>query len=176
VDEGLLHSEPGRTMKYSNFGYLVLSRVLELIEQKSFSKIIQDLSQKALLSKTSSITKSEVLPIFVLIPFSKTSFSWNVENAVYDAAGAGGIKSSVNDLIRWIDFSYSKHDQDYDRGWVRAKKQSYEAYWHNGATFGSYTLVAILPQQNIRVALSIDNFKFTKQWSEMAEQFEQYFY
>lgn len=171
-----LHSEPGAKMNYSNFGYLVLSRILEIIEQKKIPQIVAELAQRAELPQTASIQRHDVLPIYILIPFSKISFAWKVENSVHDAAGAGGIKSSVKDLIRWIDFSSRKRDQDYARGWVRTKKQSYEAYWHNGATFGSYTLVAVLPRENIRIALSIDNFKFTKQWSEMAEKFEQYFY
>ncbi|KYG67084.1 hypothetical protein AZI86_08720 [Bdellovibrio bacteriovorus] len=176
LDDSYLHSDPGSKMQYSNFGYLVLSRLLEIIEQKSFSVIIQDLARRAHLHKTSTVQRGDVLPIYILMPFSRWGFAWNIENSVYHAAGAGGLKSSVQDLIQWIDFSYRNSDQDYARGWVRTKKQSYKAYWHNGATFGSYTLIAVLPDENIRVALSIDNFKFTKQWSEMAEQFEQHFY
>lgn len=176
INDNSLKSEPGSKRTYSNFGYLMLSRILEIIEQKDFKDIISDLSAKSGLKHTAAIKKGDVLPIYILMPFSSVSAAWNVENRLYESAGTGGIKSSVRDLIRWIDFSVYKTSEDYDRGWVRSQDQTYQAYWHNGATFGSYSLIAILPEQKIKIALSIDNFKLTKQWSEMAEQFEQYFY
>lgn len=174
IDDSYLKSPPGSEFRYSNFGYLVLSRLWELIVRKPFSTLIAEQARNAGLKETSLIEKGDIFSIEISFPFSHLSYPVQFHTHLYRSAGTGGVKSSVSDLIKWLNFAAYSSSQRYARGWVQS--ENHQAIWHNGAAFGSYSLVAILPKQNLKIAIATDNFKFTKQWSNMAEQFEHYFY
>ena len=179
-----LMNPPGVKYLYSNFGYLTLSRILELIEQKSFSEIMGELQKDAHLTQTSVIAKGEILPIQVLVPGTHAQTTLNLETILYRSAGTGGIKSSAQDMAQWLEYAkslglqkiFAKNKDHYRQGWVRSQKQSFEAYWHNGASLGAYSLMAVIPKSDLKIVVLTNNFKFAKQWAEQAEQFEQYFY
>ncbi|MFV8256545.1 serine hydrolase domain-containing protein [Bdellovibrio bacteriovorus] len=173
-----LNSAPGKEFGYSNFGYLVLSRVLEIIEQKNFSQILQE---HVPTSTTAAIQKGDRLPAYALVPGSSIQWELNKDSSLYKSAGAGGIKSSALDLMQWLGQQRQtlpklNKDKHYSLGWVRSEKQSYQAYWHNGATPGFYSLVAVIPESDLRIVILTDNYKFIKHWSDKAEAFEQYLY
>ena len=53
--------EKFQTLNYSNLGYDLLSRVIELIEKKQFSHIIEEISVEAGLASTSLIQINDSL-------------------------------------------------------------------------------------------------------------------
>lgn len=173
-----LKSAPGEKFGYSNFGYLILSRVLEIIEQKSFSEILREHFPAA---TTALIQKGDRLPAYVLVPGSSIQWELNKDTSLHKAAGAGGVKSSALDLMQWLGqlrqtLPKLNKDKHYSLGWVRSEGQSYQAYWHNGATPGFYSLVAVIPESDLKIVILTDNYKFIKHWSDRAEAFEQYLY
>lgn len=170
----------GEKFEYSNFGYLVLSRVLETLEGRKFSDIVNNNSE----SFNSAIQDSDVFPRYVLLPWSSGRVTLNFKNSLAKVAGAGGMKASATGLMAWLekeseslkDIFPADSKNNYSMGWVRSKNQSYQAYWHNGASPGFYSLIAVIPNSDLRIVILSDNYKFIKQWSEKAEAFEQYFY
>lgn len=185
-----LENEPGSTFMYSNFGYLVLSRVLEIIENQDFDQIIKTFTSLIGLKNTSSIKRHEILPVSILVPYSSFSIPLELETILYRSAGTGGLQASATDLSSWISYvvgnglgaeltmktSKPPKKPKYKFGWVHAENSEYESYWHNGASLGAYSLMAFLPKSNVRIIILTDNLKLTKQWTQFAEQFEQYFY
>ncbi|MGZ3769947.1 MAG: serine hydrolase domain-containing protein [Bdellovibrio sp.] len=184
LSDDYLKSKPGQEFLYSNFGYLVLSRLLEVIEHKSFSNIMKEIFQESGLTTTSVIAEHDVLPISILMPFTKSRFSLSTETILFSSAGAGGIKSSATDMAKWLNFLmlnnfqkiFAGSDTQYRHGMVHIPSSSYQAFWHNGASLGAYSLIAFLPKSKLRIVLLTDNFKFTKQWTQEVEQFEKYLY
>lgn len=173
-----LKSAPGEKFRYSNFGYLILSRVLEIIEQKNFSEILREHFPAA---TTALIQKGDRLPAYALVPGSSIQWELNKDTSLHKAAGAGGVKSSALDLMQWLGqlrqtLPKLNKDKHYSLGWVRSEDQSYQAYWHNGATPGFYSLVAVIPESDLKIVILTDNYKFIKHWSDRAEAFEQYLY
>jgi CubicO group peptidase (beta-lactamase class C family) len=179
-----LHSTPGNEFRYSNFGYLVLSRVLEIIDQKNFGEIISALAKTANLNETKEISRNSIFPIYHLIPYTGLLMTTEWDTNLYRSAGTGGIQASARDVAQWLNFLEKKNfnqvltedNKDYSHGWTHSKKTSYQAYWHNGASIGSYSLMVSIPTSKIRIVVLEDQINYTKQWTNLAEKFEEYFY
>lgn len=179
-----LQFAPGSDFSYSNFGYLALSRILELIEQKEFSEIVDAMAKDASLTHTSLIKKDEIYPTSHLIPFTKISWTTNFKTTLDTVAGAGGIASTAEDLAKWLTYLeknnfmqiFEKSKESYAHGWIKSRKSSYQAYWHNGASPGAYALAAQVPSSDLRVVQLTDQLTYAKQWSHLTEQFETFFY
>lgn len=184
LSEKDLKNPPQTKFLYSNFGYLVLSRILELIEQKKFALIVEDIRLQAHLQSTSVIEKYEILPVLILLPFANLQGNLNLETILFRSAGTGGIKASAQDIGKWLGYLNKTQSQQvfdnvnfrYRNGLVRSEGKPYEAYWHNGASLGAYSLMAFIPKSDLRIVILSDNLKWTKQWSQEVEQFEQFFY
>lgn len=179
-----LESPPGEKFQYSNFGYLALSRLLELIEKKSFAEIIATSSTNAGLQQTATIQQGDIFPVSLLLPWGNLQGRLHLKTILYRSAGTGGIKSSTKDMAQWLrslgaaDFEkiFPASKDHYAHGWVQSQKQSFKSFWHNGASLGAYSLMAVVPGADLRIVILTDNFKPTKQWTDKVEQFEQYFY
>lgn len=184
LSEKDLKHAPGQKFLYSNFGYLVLSRVLEVIENKTFDSIVDEISKESELHHTDVIKTGDILPVSLLLPFTEMQVFLNLETILYRSAGTGGIKSSTKDIVQWLKYLQNKNirkifsnETDYYRhGLVKSQKQSYQAFWHNGASMGAYSLMAIIPKEDLRIVILTDNIKFNKQWSQEIDQIEQLFY
>ncbi|UOF01347.1 serine hydrolase domain-containing protein [Bdellovibrio reynosensis] len=183
ADTDLLRS-PGETFDYSNFGFLVLSRILEIHSGRRFSELVAELASKTNMTSTSAISKQDSFPVKGLIPYMDISGNMDSKRSLHILAGTGGIQSTAYDLIKWLEYAQEsgiieKLDKSklfYTHGWVKTESQSYKGYWHNGSTPGFYSLVAHVPQSDLKVVILMDSYKFIKQWAEKTEVFEQYFY
>ncbi len=181
-----LQAEPGTKMIYSNFGFLVLSRILEIIHQKDFSVLVSDLTHKEGLNNIFSHNSKDKISRELLIPFVPGAhLTVTTKSSLHELAGAGGILSSAHDMLAWLNIlDRAKFNQDvfttqdarYSHGWMRPRKQSFEAYWHNGATLGTYSLIAYIPEKNLKIVLLTNNYKPAKQWSLLFDQLEYYLY
>ncbi|UXR65334.1 beta-lactamase family protein [Bdellovibrio bacteriovorus] len=184
LKESHLDNPPGERFQYSNFGYLVLSRLLELIEKKSFANIITATTANAGLQYTAAIQANDILPVSLLLPWGNLQGQLHLKTILFRSAGAGGIKSSAKDMAKWLhsldmaDFQkiFPTPKDHYAHGWVQSQNQTFKSFWHNGASLGAYSLMAVVPSSDLRIVILTDNFKPTKQWADKAEQFEQYFY
>lgn len=179
-----LKNPPGSQFLYSNFGYLVLSRLLEVISSKNFAGVIQEVAEQSAMNETDLIAKHDIIPIKVLLPYTRWQTSLELETILYRSAGTGGVRSSTRDLAKLLgtfqkkDFQkiFTEPKSYYRHGWVRSQDTSYKAYWHNGASLGAYSLMALIPESDLRIVILTNNFKPAKFWSQQAEQFELLFY
>jgi len=122
-------------------------------------------------------------------------FEWS-----YVYAPAGGIDSSINDMMKWLTFNmnfgeyrgkrlvseealvflhqpttviHSTKEGDivaYCQGWVYEDFLSYPMYWHNGSTVGSKTMIAFIPNLDIGIII-LSNLGGTNLPDNLAKDF-----
>ncbi|MFW6262520.1 MAG: DUF3471 domain-containing protein, partial [Thermotogota bacterium] len=122
-------------------------------------------------------------------------FEWS-----YIYAPAGGIDSSISDMIKWLSFNmkfgeYNDNrliSQDglaflhkpatiltstkegdffaYCQGWVYQHFLDYPMYWHNGSTIGSKTMIAFIPKLDIGIII-LSNVGDTSLPDDLAKDF-----
>ena len=184
---------------YVNTLFLVSEKILESKYQSSFESILHEkifgpLSmkdttisyEKHLQNKNKTTThvyakesKSgeiafEAKPLNPLEP----QFEWS-----YIYAPAGGIDSSISDMVKWLTFNmnYGEYNgqrllseqsmvylhtpttilssnkkgdlKAYCQGWVYETFLSYPMMWHNGSTMGSKTMIAFIPDLDIGIVI-----------------------
>ena len=122
-------------------------------------------------------------------------FEW-----AYTYAPAGGIDSSISDMLKWLTFNmnfgeyndkrliseealaflhhpttfiHSTKEGDvtaYCQGWVFQDFLSYPMYWHNGSTVGSKTMIAFIPKLDIGIII-LSNVGGTNLPDDLAKDF-----
>lgn len=184
---------------YVNTLFLVSEKILESKFQSAFEAIMCEKIFKPLSMNDSSIsyedhlqkknkTTTHVYSIenksgevsFDLKPLNpfEPQFEWS-----YIYAPAGGIDSSISDMVKWLRFnmnygefngqrlvseesmvylhtpntivsSNNKGDINaYCQGWVYETFLSYPMMWHNGSTIGSKTMIAFIPELDIGMVI-----------------------
>lgn len=179
-----LKNSVGQKFLYSNFGFLVLSRVLEIVQKKSFPEIIRDLAVRKGLKNTSVLKKDQEVLRNFLIPFTDWKFSYRTEMTIHKSAGAGAIVSTAEDMVKWlgvleearfINSIFDNSRSNYAYGFIRSKEKP-SKYWHNGGTIGVYAVIGIIPEQRLKVVVLMNNFKPNKTWDNEVEDFEVHLY
>ena len=122
-------------------------------------------------------------------------FEWS-----YVYAPAGGIDSSINDMVKWLTFNmnYGEYQEKrlaseeamrflhqpstiihstkegdivaYCQGWVYETFLSHPMYWHNGSTVGSKTMIAFIPNLDIGIII-LSNVGGTELPDDLAKDF-----
>jgi CubicO group peptidase (beta-lactamase class C family) len=178
VADADLKATPGTEFNYSNFGYLLLSRILEKVEGKNFREVVQDLAQRYHLESLQVAPRAKTFPNSVLVPWTTTKWTLCFEGDGYKSFGTGGVVISARDLLRWLkvleenDGLTAKSSQTYQAGLVRGEN----SFWHNGASLGNYGFMATVPSEKMKVVMLTKNFKPTKLWTSEIEKFETIFY
>jgi len=141
---------PGTKAEYSNFGFAVLGTILENVYKVPLDKLLLEMITVPLKMKATGYT---VAPLY--IPLKTTGYTAEKVAPYWDMAAyraAGGIKSSLNDMIIYLqenmkntnkDFSLSHqqsvniNDHNCGLAWmITPVKNNKKLIWHNGATAG----------------------------------------
>jgi CubicO group peptidase (beta-lactamase class C family) len=174
-----LCSEPleftsGSQFHYSNSGYTILASIIEVITGKEYGQILNE-------------------KIFSPLSMTQTSFGKNSLNSkgyylgiieptyiIKNNAGAGGISSTVTDLLKWDEAlktdklisqtllsqsflpraAYDDWDADYGFGWMIDKKifgqsKTHKIIYHPGTDIGYYSMFVRQPDSdNLIIMLS----------------------
>jgi CubicO group peptidase (beta-lactamase class C family) len=169
-----LEFEKGTSFRYSNSGYTVLAGIIEVVTGKTYSEVLHD-------------------KIFAPAAMDKTTFGANDLNSkgywmgsaepsyiISNTAGAGGISSTVLDLLKWDEVlrtdklisqsllseaflprsSYDDWDADYGFGWMIDRKmfqqsKRHKIIYHPGTDFGYYSMFVRQPDtDNLIIMLS----------------------
>ncbi len=174
-----LCSEPleftsGSQFHYSNSGYAILAAIIETITSKEYGQVLNE-------------------KIFIPLSMTQTSFGKNPVNSkgyylgsiepayiIKNNAGAGGISSTVTDLLKWDEAlktdklisqdilrqsfipraAYDDWDADYGFGWMIDKKmfgqsKSHKIIYHPGTDIGYYSMFVRQPDaDNLIIMLS----------------------
>lgn len=177
-------SDKFQNLNYSNLGYDLLSRVIELIEKKPFSHVIDDIGNEAGLVSTTLVQKNDSLFLSLSVPYISCCLHvpfFNMEGRTY---GSGGIISTTRDLITWIQFLKLKGVTDelnktadqksnYNYGLVTSNSFD-KVTWHNGAILG-YRSLMITTDQNLQVVILTNHIKPFKFFEDQFSVFENLF-
>lgn len=181
-----LCSEPleftsGSQFHYSNSGYTILASIIETITGKEYGQCLNE-------------------KIFMPLSMSQTSFGKNPANSkgyylggiepnyiIKNTAGAGGISSSVIDLLKWDEalktdklvsqnilnesfiprVAYDDWDADYGFGWMIDKKmfrqsKSHKIIYHPGTDLGYYSMFVRQPDSDNLIVMLSNNGDFPR--------------
>lgn len=109
-----LDAPPGSAWSYSNFGVDLLGHLLELVAQKSYEQLLQDGIFGPLEMTSSTVALSEAEQArFAAHYWSEDDERRERPRWVWgEVAGAGGITSSLNDMVKYVSFLLSTEDRD----------------------------------------------------------------
>lgn len=176
-----LEFESGSQFHYSNSGYTVLAGIIETITGKEYGQVLQE-------------------KIFLPLSMNQSSFGTNPANSkgyylgglepgyiIKNTAGAGGISSSVTDLLKWDEAlksdklikqsilsqaflpkaAYDDWDADYGFGWMIDRKmfkasKSHKIIYHPGTDIGYYSMFVQQPDKDNLVIMLSNNGNFPR--------------
>ena len=171
----------GSQFHYSNSGYTILASIIETITGKEFGQVLNE-------------------KILTPLAMTQTSFGTNPTNSkgyylgtlepnyiIKNTAGAGGISSSVTDLLKWDEAlktdklipqtilsqaflpraTYDDWDADYGFGWMIDKKmfgqsKSHKIIYHPGTDIGYYSMFVRQPDTDNLIIMLSNNGDFPR--------------
>ncbi|MFT5452727.1 MAG: CubicO group peptidase (beta-lactamase class C family) [Enterobacterales bacterium] len=166
---------PGEEWNYSNSGYFLLGKIIEVASGMSYEQFIEEKIFKALGMKNSYYDH-----VAEIIPNRASGYSMGdqgVENAAYISMtqpySAGSLASTVKDLAlwdtalyteqlvsqalleeAWTDFKLNNAEKSYyGYGWSISELQGKKAIEHSGGIHGFSTFGIRLPEDKIYVAI-----------------------
>ncbi|WP_460673492.1 serine hydrolase domain-containing protein [Larkinella ripae] len=163
--------QPGKEYEYSNLAVGLLGTILEVVNKKPYEDLVKERIAKPLAMDHTVITLNETDKKRFLqghdaqgAPVS----SWEFQSLT----GAGGLRSSVNDLVLFVKAELGKGPKKLVElmkqtqqttfvngktavglGWHRNADNAKPWYWHQGGTGGFATCVAFNPARQIAVIL-----------------------
>jgi serine-type D-Ala-D-Ala carboxypeptidase/endopeptidase len=169
-----LASEPGKKSVYSNYGYGLLGKILELKAGKPYETLIQEMICSPLdlqntTTKLSAEQKERLTPGHN--PKGEMVSNWD-----FDAlAGCGAIRSDAEDLLKFVEANFGKTNSGISKtlneteevrfkensfsdgiglGWqIKDEAAGLTFYWHNGGTGGYRSFVGFDKQNQIGVVV-----------------------
>ena len=165
--------KPGERYEYSNSGYLLLGRIVELVSGKSYREFLTDefftpigMTRSGVYDHEAEYTNESKGYSYLNDKFQNAKpwhMSW--------AAGAGAIYSTANDLVRWNEALFggkvlnaeslkqaftpgkvtSDTESNYGFGWIIAEQQGLSTIWHNGGLDGFLSHLSRYPDQNVNI-------------------------
>ncbi|RAK02102.1 CubicO group peptidase (beta-lactamase class C family) [Larkinella arboricola] len=166
-----LSRQPGKEYEYSNLAVGLLGTVLETVNKKTYEELVKERIAKPLGMAHTVLTLNE--------PDKKRfaqgndakgnpASSWEFQAL----AGAGALRSSVNDLVPYLkaelgkgpkklveamkatqQTTFTNGNTAVGLGWHRRSEDARPWFWHQGGTGGFVTYVAFNPSRQIAVIL-----------------------
>jgi CubicO group peptidase (beta-lactamase class C family) len=168
------YREVGVNYEYSNFAVGLLGNILALQNHTSYEKLLEERITKPLKMTHTFITISpEQAPNFAqgYNERGEATSAWDLNTL----AGAGGIRSTINDLVAYINANMEKapeqlqkaidltHQITFEKGqtivglgWHTGKMKNQTIFQHSGGTGGFRTLVAF-DKENKRGVVVLSN-------------------
>lgn len=162
----------GTQFSYTNSGYLLLAAIIEKVTGQSYGQVLKERIFGPLGMDHSG---------FALRELNSTGYWLGQKEPAYpvqNMAGAGGIASTVPDLLKWDEAmykgsllpdslltasftpraDYTDWDAGYGYGWMIDKKmfrksQKHTVIYHPGTDFGYYSMFVRQPDEQILVIL-----------------------
>lgn len=162
-----LKKQPGLTCEYSNLGIALLGIILEGIYSKSFEDLVNE----------KICTPAQMKSSFIFATYLQKDVmaqGYNENGEVTPAwelggfASAGGIHSSAEDMLLYLDLQFSETDpainlahqptfvgrQTLAFAWfIKRTNYGNTLYWHNGATFGFRSFCGFVKEKNCSVVV-----------------------
>ncbi len=169
---GELKNIPGETYSYSNFGYVILGRIIEIVSGENYA----DYLTKEIFNPLDMNNTYYDDPRIIIQGRSegyKFSEGKRVNDALKDPAAysAGGILSTTEDLYKWSkslktdiildqnqrELMFTPYKNDYGLGWQILNKNGRKMYNHNGSTHGYNSRIVYYPKEDVFIAILGNN-------------------
>jgi CubicO group peptidase (beta-lactamase class C family) len=170
-----LRAEPGTRYEYSNFGAGLLGQILADKAGTDYETLVIERICTPLKMTRTGITLSPEDGAAMAPPCLKNgrrTVSWDLDAL----AGAGGLRSTVNDLLTFlaahvdpsstalgpaIALTLTERFQENETlsiglGWHCAKKRDRTIWWHNGGTGGYSSFIGFDPESKAAVAVLVN--------------------
>lgn len=158
---------------YSNFGIGLLAYAMAKAEKTTFDRLFEKYIVNGQKLFSTFITVDERNLTSIAIPHRKLETMPLIHNA--DLRAAGSIKSTMPDLLKFLHLHLQPpvdvknvvemvltnqlkgSDQKVGLGWGIYTIKNETVYFHNGGTYGSSSIVIIIPSKGSAVALLANN-------------------
>ena len=179
---------PGTTHRYSNVGYAVLERIIEIQTGKSYEEFLSDELFAPLDMATAGVVTEPAHPDGAAIPYTRAGDRYPAYDM--DTRGAGGVFMSASDLVKFGCFFNDALDgrsnllsraaaremleaqsplpegkrEWYVLGWVhelRGEDRQYGTVYHLGSTPGVRAELWIYPDQDLVIATLVNEMSWT---------------
>lgn len=142
--------KPGTDYKYSNAGYAVIGRVLEVVSNSSFEQVLQkEVFTPLQMARTSLHPADKAAVAHALIaPFDGERFA--APMFATGVAPSVGAYSSVADLARFAQTLLTR-EADSSSTFTRSKFDGRDAITHSGAAYGYVSDVTLFPADGIGI-------------------------
>ncbi|MEO0419084.1 MAG: serine hydrolase domain-containing protein [Pseudomonadota bacterium] len=178
---------PGVTDRYSNVGYGVLERIIEVHSGKSYDHFLADELFEPLGMNSAGVVTAPVHPDGAAIPYTRSGERYRAYDM--DTRGAGGIYMTASDLVRFGRFFSDALDgrsallsreaaremlemqapsqegklEYYVLGWVhelRGEERQYDTIYHLGSTPGVRAELWIYPDEDLIIATQVNEMLY----------------
>jgi CubicO group peptidase (beta-lactamase class C family) len=154
--------EPGKDGSYSNSGYSILAKVIEIVSGKSYDDFLRTEFFKPLaMENTGDFLQSDFVPLRASPYFPGPPPSGVAPVAGFDELpylGAGSLSSNAGDLMKWLRAVQSKRFYDIDKldwpmGWGKRTYFGKRANEQTGISTGFTSGMIDFPNDDLRVVI-----------------------
>ena len=168
----VLNNNPGEAYNYSNFGYIILGRIIEIVSGENYFDYLTKVIFEPMEMNNTYYDDPRVI-------IKGRSEGYTISNgdrmndALKDPAGysAGGILSTTEDLLKWYksfcsniilnksqrQLMFTPNKGDYGLGWQIVEKNGRKMYNHNGGTHGYNSRIVFYPEEDVFIAILGNN-------------------
>lgn len=173
-----LVAQPGEKYEYSNTGYAALALIIEKVTDKSYHSYVRDNIFSKLNMDSSGFYGDNHLSknLYYTGYMNTTKTDYTSINASYlygGTLGNGGILSTTNDLLTWINaitdsfFSptikeriFTSAKDGYGYGWVANSTDYGKKFWHDGGGIGGNSYIAMYPEKQITIIIQSNRITY----------------
>lgn len=159
-------------INYSNYGIALMALAMETYTNLKFEQLFNLYLRKELQLKNTYYKVSEKELINLAIPHRKNEVMPLIQ--LYELGPSGSIKSTLPDILTFLQFhlinngnnklvqgllanQLANNNETVGLGWGIFERNGMIVNFHIGGTYGSSSIVLIVPEKNIGVALLANN-------------------
>ena len=160
------------TVSYSNFGFGVLGYVLEKTTNTSFENLFENFIKIDLGLTNTYLRIPEEQVINAAIPHKGDEQIPLIQ--LYNLSPSGSLKSTLPDVMKFLKYYVDSYDTSYHTknilsdqypvtdeiipfGWGTIRKNNIDLFFHTGGTYGSNSIVCIIPEKKIGISILSNN-------------------
>ena len=196
---------PGEVMSYSNHGMALAGYLVEVIAGVPFAQYIDENILKPLGMNHSSFLLPAHLAPDLAVGYELNFFHERkpVPFDYFNIGPAGALNATANDMAQFMiahlqngrhgdtrilqeDTAKEMHRRHFTHhplmagmayGFLESVRNNQRAIWHNGGWFGFYSLLYLLPEQNLGFFLAVNNLEQGSQLeSQLIKEFMDHYY
>ena len=189
LSHGRSDFEPGSRFAYSNTGYILLAEIVAQVVDQGFALWMQNsiFKPKGMINTTlidtpqrlparRALGYKKVQDVWRFSDYTKTHLNGNLYHVTYTTIGAGGLYTSVDDLLAYgravlphlegqrqeiqaipTNQTGLTSDTAYHAGLFRGSLDGQLLFWHKGDFAGFHSLLAMVPNEGLVLAIMSNN-------------------